>query len=123
MRMKRTSIILFALLVMIAVGSAAQMLPVPHTEPIFPGTKTVYYAGNAFTFTTTVKLSARFEWFSPNIIQIRVRTHVGSMGTDSPTQQVLRIYWEEGDEVVYDDVPPSGEWTGLVLTEGGLTEK
>ncbi len=108
---------------LVAVGLAAQQLPVPRTEAVYPGITTVTYAGNSFTFNTTVRLTVKFDWVVPNIIQIKVKASNPSMEGAMAPMQTLRIYWEEGDEVVYDDVPPTSEWTGQVLTEGGLTEK
>jgi hypothetical protein len=59
----------------------------------------------------------------PNIIQLKVKASNPSTEGAMAPMQTVRIYWENGDEVVYDDVPPTSEWTGQVLTEGGLTEK
>lgn len=108
---------------MVALGHGEE-LPAPRTETIFPGVTKIVYAGETFVFTTTVKLSATFGFAAVNQISIKVKTaspaqemggHVGS--------PVVRIYWEDGDEYLYDGPPPDGEWTGLVQTEGGFTER
>jgi hypothetical protein len=101
----------------------AQQLPVPKTEAVFPGVTSVSYAGETFVFTTTVKLSAKFEWIGGNQIRIQVRTNTTPReGMELVPGQALRIYWEGEGETLYDGTPPS-EWIGIVLTEGGLTEK
>lgn len=124
--MKRFSAALLALVLVTAAVSVvcfADQIAVPKTEAIFPGVTQVTYVGETFVFTTTVKLSARFECIAANQIRIQVRTYLG------PRQEMelapgpaLRIYWEGQDETLYDGTPPE-EWTGIVLTEGGLTEK
>lgn len=124
--MKTFSAVLFALVLVIAATSAvcvAQHLLVPTTVAVFPGTTEVDYAGETFIFTTTVKLSAKFEWIGGNQVRIQVKTNPGPHeGMELAPGQTLRIYWEGQDEILYDGTPP-GEWTGIVLTEGGLTEK
>lgn len=100
-----------------------QELPVPTIVAIFPGVTRVPYAHQTFVFTTTVRLSARFEWIGGNEIRLRVRTASGSTGpTALAPGGVLRICLEGSDECLYDGTPPP-EWTGVVPTEGGFTEK
>ncbi len=101
-----------------------QQLPAPKIEAIFPGVTRIDYAGQTFVFTTTVKLSATFQSASFDRIQLHVKTNYSpAEGMALAPGQMLRIYWEEGDEDLYDGMPPEGGWTGFVLTEGGLTEK
>jgi hypothetical protein len=121
--MRKFSAVLVVLAVAVAVAAFAEQLPVPKTEAIFPGIARVSYVGETFVFTTTVKLSAKFEVISDNQIQIKIRTNTTprEMGALAPSE-MLRIYWEDGDQILFDGTPPD-EWTGIVLTEGGLTEK
>jgi len=124
--MKKLSAVVFFFVLVAAIGSSvcmAQQLPAPKTEAVFPGVTSVLYAGETFVFTTTVKLSAKFEWIGGNQIRIQVRTSsTPRQGMELAPGQALRIYWEDEDETLYDGTPPS-EWSGIVLTEGGFTEK
>jgi hypothetical protein len=124
--MKRFSAVLFAFALFITVASVvceAQELPVPTTVAIFPGVTNVPYAGETFVFTTSVKLSAKFEWIGGNQIRIHVKTGPAPSGEMALAPgQTLRICWEGHDECLYDGTPPP-EWTGIVETEGGFTEK
>ena len=104
--------------------SYAQQLPVPLVKVIYPGQSTVVYAGETFIFATTVKLSAKFEFVTSSELQLTIRTSPTHRQGAAPAApgQMLRIYWQDGDEVLYDGEPPD-EWSGIVLTEGGFTEK
>ena len=126
--MKRALAVLFVLALVVTATSTlcvAQQLPVPTTIAVFPGITEFEYAGETFIFTTTVKLSAKFEWIGGNEIRIQIRTNPGAAASGSmelvpgPT---LKICWEGHDDCIYDGVPP-GEWSGIVRTEGGFTEK
>jgi hypothetical protein len=126
--MKRALAVLFVLALLVTAAPAictAQQLPVPTTVAVFPGVTEVPYAGQVFIITTTVKLSAKFEWIGGNEIRIQVRTNLGSTGS-SPMElapgPVLKICWEGHDDCLFDGTPPP-EWTGIVRTEGGFTEK
>ena len=121
--MRKLSAVLFVVGLVVAVATYAEQLPVPKTEAVFPGVTRVQYVGQTFVFTTTVKLSAKFEVISDNQIQIKVKTALTPREmTALAPGEMLRIYWEDGDETLFDGTPPE-EWTGFVLTEGGLTEK
>jgi len=121
--MRKLSAVLFVVGLVVAMAAYAEQLPVPKTEAVFPGVTRVQYVGETFVFTTTVKLSARFEVVSDNQIQIKVRTALTPREmTALAPGEMLRIYWEYGDQTLFDGAPPD-EWTGYVLTEGGLTEK
>ncbi len=122
--MKHLSVVVLALVLVFAVVCIAEQLPVPKTEAVLPGVTRVMYANQTFVITTTVKLTARFECVNFDQIQIKVRTNLTPReGMALAPGQMLRIYWQDGDETIYDGMPPDGEWTGLVQTEGGLTEK
>jgi hypothetical protein len=125
--MRRFAAALFAVLLLIPAAylpCLGDQLPAPKTESVFPGTARIYYANQTFVFTTTVKLSATFEYALPGVIHIRVKTSAQPSGGPSlASGQTLSIYWENGDETLYDGAPPDGEWTGGVQTEGGMTEK
>ena len=102
----------------------AQQLPVPKTVAVFPGVTDVLYAGQTFVITSPVKLSIKFETISWTEIKITIKAGPSHRTNVSAAPgQTLRIYWEEGDEVIFEGDPPSEEWTGIVLTEGGFTEK
>lgn len=102
----------------------AQQLPVQKTVAVFPGVTSIDYAGQTFVITTPVKLSAKFETISWTEIRITVKTGPSHRSGVSPAPgQTLQIYWEEGDEILFEGDPPADEWTGIVLTEGGFTEK
>jgi hypothetical protein len=124
--MKRLSAVLSILALAFMLGPAvctAQELPVPTTVAVFPGVTHVPYAGQTFIFTTTVKLSAKFEWVGGNEIRIQVRTApLPAGGMSLAPGAVLQICWEGHDECIYDGTPPA-EWTGIIQTEGGFTEK
>ena len=112
------------LLLPLAAPCFGQALPAPKTEAIFPGVTRINYAGQVFVFTTTVRLSATFLSVGFDRIQIQVKTNYTlAEGMSLAPGQMVRIYWEEGDENLYDGDPPENGWMGLVLTEGGLTEK
>ena len=117
--------VLTLVIVVLAVHSPCfgEQLPTPKIEVVFPGVTRVVYADQTFVFTTTVRLSATFEFMPPGEIRIKVRTSAAPFGGMAPAGQRLRIYWQEGDETLYDGDPPEDEWIGGVLTEGGLTEK
>jgi hypothetical protein len=105
--------------------AGAEQLPIPKDTVIYPGVTSINYAGQTFEFTTTVTLYARFAATISGEIQITVKTAPSHRhgGAAAPSVAQLRIYWLEGDEVLYEGEPPSEEWTGVVLTEGGFTEK
>lgn len=122
--MRKLSAVLFAVGLVISVVAVAEQIAVPKTVAVFPGVTRVLYAGETFVFTTTVKLSATFEAVYPNRVQVKIRTSPIVRDHLAPAvDDVLRIYWEDGDETLYDGTPPENEWSGFVLTEGGLTEK
>jgi ABC-type glycerol-3-phosphate transport system substrate-binding protein len=122
--MRKLSAVLLAVGLVISVAAVAEQLPAPKTEAIFPGVTKVLYAGETFVFTTTVKLSAKFEAAYPDRIQIKVKTSATLRdGMALAPGDMVRIYWEDGDETLYNGMPPENEWIGMVLTEGGLTEK
>jgi ABC-type glycerol-3-phosphate transport system substrate-binding protein len=122
--MRKLSAVLLAVGLVISVAAVAEQLPAPKTEAVFPGVTKVLYAGETFVFTTTVKLSAKFEAAYPDRIQIKVKTSTMLRdGMALAPGDMVRIYWEDGDETLYNGMPPENEWIGMVLTEGGLTEK
>jgi hypothetical protein len=122
--MRKLSTVLVAVVLVLAVVAVAEQLPIPKTEAVFPGVTRVVYAGQTFVFTTTVKLSAKFEVLNDREIQIKIRTAATLRDNSAlAPAEMLKIYWQDGDETLYDGTPPDGEWTGMVLTEGGLTEK
>jgi hypothetical protein len=101
----------------------AQQLPMPMQKIIYPGATTVEYASETLVFTTSVPLLAKFHFISANEIEVSVRTHAGGRaGTNAPGN-MLRIYWQDEDRIIYEGEPPEEEWTGILLTEGGFTEK
>jgi hypothetical protein len=121
---------IFTVIIVIALAlpglSAAQQLPMPMQKSILPGVTHVDYAGQTFVFTTAVKLTAKFEAAFPNEIRITIKTAPShrSGGSLAPSgTPVLRIYWLEGDEVVFEGDPPEDPWSDIILTEGGFTEK
>lgn len=126
--MKRASAVLFILALVLTATSTvcmAQQLPVPTIVAVFPGLTEVPYAGETFIFTSTVKLSAKFEWIGGDQIRIQVRTSAGSVASgpmELAPGPVLKICWEGHDDCLYNGTPPA-EWTGIVRTEGGFTEK
>ena len=118
---------ILALMLVVALVSPgflmAQQLPMPMQKIIYPGVTTVEYASETLVFTTSVALVAKFQFVSPNEIEVTVRTHSsGRAGTSAPGN-MLRIYWQEEDLWLYDGEPPEDEWTGILQTEGGFTEK
>ena len=122
--MRKLSAVLFTVGLVISVVAVAEEIAAPKTMAVFPGVTKLRYAGETFVVTTTVKLSVTFEVGYPSGIKIKVRTSPALQDKMAPAgADVLRIYWEGGDETLYDGTTPDGEWTGLVLTEGGLTEK
>ena len=102
----------------------AQQLPVQQPVAVFPGVTSIGYAGHTFVITTPVKLSAKFETINWAEIRITVKTAPShrTLVTPAPGQPLV-IYWQEGDETIYEGDPPDDEWTGIVLCEGGFTEK
>jgi len=111
------------LLVVAPIPSQGDRIPVPVTEAVFPPSARLMYAGESFVFNTTVKLSVTFEFRLPNEIHLKVRVGVPLQTLSSTVVQNVQIYWEEGNEDLYNGIPPEGEWTGVILTEGGMTEK
>jgi hypothetical protein len=111
----------FVLLLPMAVPCLGQELLAPKTETVFPGVTRISYADQVFVFTTTVRLSVTFQIAVPGKVQIRVNT--SAKGLSLVPGQKVHLYWEDGDEVLYDDARPDDGWIGFVLTEGGLTEK
>ncbi|MEJ2719714.1 MAG: hypothetical protein P8181_01055 [bacterium] len=101
----------------------AQQLPMPVQKIIYPGVTTVEYAGETLVFTTSIALLAKFQFVNATEIEITVSTHAGGRATAAAPGNILRIYWQNEDEYIYDGEPPEEEWTGILLTEGGFTEK
>ncbi|UCG50654.1 MAG: hypothetical protein JSW58_10630 [Candidatus Latescibacterota bacterium] len=125
MRVFPRILLAFVLAVVLASPGAlmAQQLPLPMQKAIPQGITTVEYAQQTLVFTTSVPLIANFQFISENEIEVRVRTRSsGQQGGNAPGN-ILRIWWEEGDEFIYDGEPPEEEWSGILLTEGGFTEK
>ena len=122
--MRKLSAVLVAVGLVISVIAVAEEIAAPKTVAVFPGVTKVVYAGETFVFTTSVRLSANFEAVYPNRIQIKIKTAPAPRENMAlAPADMMRIYWEDGDETLYDGTPPDNEWTGFVLTEGGLTEK
>jgi len=118
---------ILALMLVVALVSpgllTAQQLPLPVQKIIYPGVTTVEYASETLVFTTSVPLVAGFKFISSNEIEVTVRTHTsGRPGSNAPGN-ILRIYWQDEDRFIYDGEPPEDEWSGILLTEGGFTEK
>ena len=115
------------LVLTVSVGSElcfGQYLVAPKSETILPGTARIEFAGQAVVFTTPVKIFVWFENMGSGRIRIRVKTALASRaGMALAPSEPLRIYWEDGDEVLFEGTPPGGGWSGILLTEGGLTEK
>lgn len=118
---------ILALMLVVALVSpgllTAQQLPMPMQKIIYPGATTVEYAGETLVFTTSVALLAKFQFISATEIEVTVSTHTGGRAAASAPGNILRIYWQNEDEYIYDGEPPEEEWTGILLTEGGFTEK
>jgi hypothetical protein len=124
--MKRLGMPILAVVVVLAmvyVPCQGDQLPMPVTEMVFPGTTRITYADQTFVFTTEVRLSATFVYKSPGEIHIRVKTAAPPERLAPGLEQAFRIYWEEKDEVIFDGLTSGGGWTGIVRTEGGMTEK
>jgi hypothetical protein len=117
----------FALMLVVALVSPgflmAQQLPMPLQKTIYPGVTTVEYAGETLVFTTSVPLLAKFQFISANEIEVSVRTHSSGRAVTNAPGNLLRIYWQDEDRIIYEGEPPEEEWTGILLTEGGFTEK
>jgi hypothetical protein len=117
---------IFALMLVVALvspGLMAQQLPMPLQKVIYPGVTTVEYASETLVFTTSVALFAKFQCVSENEIEVTVRSHSSGRAVTNAPGNMLRIYWQEEDRLIYDGEPPEDEWTGILQTEGGFTEK
>jgi hypothetical protein len=118
---------ILALMLVVALVSPgflmAQQLPMPLQKTIYPGITTVEYASQTLVFTTSVTLLAKFQFVSANEIEVSIRTHTGGRAAANAPGSMLRIYWQDEDLDIYDGEPPDDEWTGILLTEGGFTEK
>jgi hypothetical protein len=105
--------------------SVAEQIPMPVQKVILPGVTTVNYAAQTFVFTSAIKLTAKFEAAFPNEIRITIKTAPShrSAALAPGGQALLRIYWLDGDEVLFEGDPPEDPWSDIILTEGGFTEK
>jgi hypothetical protein len=125
--MRRFAVAILAVALVIQVvplQCLGDQLPAPKIESVFPGVTRIIYADETFVFTTTVRLSATFEYLPTNEIRIKIKTNVPiHQSMAMAPAPAVRIYWEEGDEILFDGALPDGEWIGIVQTEGGFTDK
>ena len=120
-RLFLTGLMLSALLVPFAAISGE--LAAPLETGVAPGQTTLYYAGQALRFTTDVALKISLSAPEPGKIKLVVKAR-GVPGGGSAPVSTIQIYWENWDNEIYAGPPPVGEeWSGILLTESGFTEK
>jgi len=115
-----------ALLSMLALTFvSAGQLAVPMEKKILPGSPVVVtYAGQNLRFSTPTAIVIRLEPLTETQIRLTVRPYGSAGGAQgASSQNDLIIYWEDFGTNVYTGPPPEEEWTGILLTESGFTEK
>jgi len=105
----------------------ADQLPAPLEKDIFPGVTHLNYAGQHFRFETTVIIHVSLLSLGPTELQMKLKAYPqsgpsGGGQAVSPSDQ-LTIVWEDWGSDVYNGTPPAKEWTGILDTESGFTEK
>ena len=117
--------ILFVLaLLAIPFAAVPQQLPAPVEESVAPGVSTIYYAGQTLRFTTDVPLKVFLSAVAPDRIFLKFRAPASYVPGGSSTSAVVEVYWENWSNEIYEGPPPTTPpWEGILLTEGGFTEK
>ena len=128
-----TALLIIGLLVFPALLEA-QKLAVPKDRTalpdrtLLPGVTTLTYAGKTLTFTTAVALQIKLRVPAAGQVEVLFRRHPNwaawppPPGAAAPAVE-LNIFWDDFGEYVFGGNAPSGEWGGVVLSEGGWTEK
>jgi hypothetical protein len=105
-------------------AAVPQQLPIPAEESVAPGVSTIYYAGQALRFTTDVPLKVFLSAISPTRILLKFRAPSSYVPGGSSTSAKVEVYWENWSNEIYEGPPPTTPpWEGILLTEGGFTEK
>jgi len=117
--------ILFVLaLLAIPFAAVPQQLPAPVEESVAPGVSTIYYAGQTLRFTTDVPLKVFLSAVAPDRVFLKFRAPASYVPGGSSTSAVVEVYWENWSNEIYEGPPPTTPpWEGILLTEGGFTEK
>ncbi|HXV14793.1 MAG TPA: hypothetical protein VEC56_11365 [Candidatus Krumholzibacteria bacterium] len=113
-------------LVLGAVSSFGQSLPLPLEKKIMAGQTTIEYVGQSLRFTTTVPLYVKLEPVSLTQIRFTVRVHPGYAIPNGPVgsaENNLEIYWVNVGTDVYEGGAPSGTIEGVLDTEGGFVDR
>jgi hypothetical protein len=110
--------------VLAPLGVSADRLPAPMEKKLSAGIHTINYAGQDLRFTTPVVLMVRLEPLSTNQIKLTVTGYGTSSGAQGVSGVDMNIYWENFQSDVYDGPAPiNTQWTGVLYTESGFTEK
>lgn len=111
--------------VLLPLTALADALPAPLEKKLSPGVHTVSYAGQNLRFDSPVSLVVRFEPVSTSQIRLTVRVYgapSGAQGSSSSSE--VTIYWENFESELYNGPPPvSSDWSEVLNTESGFTEK
>jgi len=96
-------------------------------KDIPPGITTLTFSGQTFRIQTTVPLHIILGLKSQNRIRMAFRAADGSgsgMGSASASSgDDVSIYWVDWATDIYTGPPPEEEWSGILHTESGFTEK
>lgn len=122
-----TALVIIGLLVVPALLDARQ-LAFPKDTTVLPGVTTLTYAGETLTFTTAVALQVKFRMPAAGQVEVMFRQHPNWAAWPAPPgaappAEELNIFWDDFGEDVFDGDAPDPDWGGIVLTEGGWTEK
>jgi hypothetical protein len=102
-------------------GELPYTLPLEQT--ILPGMTTVHYAGQVLEFTTTAPIFLKLKVIGPSTIDITVTSKSHSQPPrNAPQEDSLEIVWKQWQMYLYTGTVPD-EWSGIMDTEGGFTEK
>ena len=110
--------------VLAPLGASADRLPAPMEKKLSAGVHSISYAGQGLRFPPPVVLVVRLEPLSTNQIKLTVTGYGTSSGAQGVSGLDMNIYWENFQNDVYNGPAPiNTQWTGVLYTESGFTEK
>lgn len=128
MRLKaRFAIVLLALFaLLLPVVSSGEQLQTLMEKDVPVGTTTITFWGQTFRIQTTVPLHVALGVKSPTRIKMSFRvasSGAGAMPSSASSGEEVVIYWVDWETNIYLGPPPDEEWSEILLTESGFTEK
>jgi len=103
----------------------SDQLPARLDQDVFPGVTVITYAGENFSFNTTVSIHVALSSLGPNRIELKFKVLGQRGGGEYRPQQedLIQIDWLDWNTQLYSGSPPIEPWGVILDTEAGYTEK